>query len=143
MALSMQVTVDCAQPERLARFWCEVLGYRLPDPPPGFATWDAFADHHGIPPEQRDDLAAAEDPEGHGPRLFFQKVPEGKTAKNRMHIDVNVRPRGTPAEERRREAERLAEHLVTLGATKVGPVEVRDEFWVVMTDPEGNEFCLQ
>ncbi len=84
----IQVTFDCAQPERLARFWCEVLGYVAPEPPDGFATWD---DYNGsLPPEKRDAWFACTDPSGAGPRLFFQRVPEGKTAKNRVHLDVRA-----------------------------------------------------
>jgi catechol 2,3-dioxygenase-like lactoylglutathione lyase family enzyme len=144
MALRMQVTFDCADPERLATFWCEVLGYRLPDPPEGFATWQDFARHHGVPEEEWHDRAAAEDPDEVGPRLFFNRVPEGKVAKNRVHLDVNVAPRGTPAEERRRLAVAAAERLVAHGATRVGDHDGElGEFWVVMRDPEGNEFCLQ
>ncbi|WP_432095772.1 VOC family protein [Streptomyces sp. bgisy100] len=82
-----QVTFDCAEPERLARFWCEVLGYVVP-PPEGFATWDDFKDSQ--PPEQRDSWFACIDPSGVGPRLYFQRAPEGKAAKNRVHLDVRV-----------------------------------------------------
>ncbi|MGV9900241.1 VOC family protein, partial [Streptomyces tendae] len=84
----VQVTFDCAQPERVARFWCEVLGYVAPSPPEGFATWD---DYNGsLPPADRDAWFACSDPSGAGPRLFFQRVPEGKVVKNRVHLDVRV-----------------------------------------------------
>ncbi|WP_160509669.1 VOC family protein [Streptomyces sp. BA2] len=84
-----QVTFDCAEPERLARFWCEVLGYVVPPPPQGFATWDDFK--RSQPPEQQDSWFACVDPSGEGPRLYFQRVPEGKAAKNRLHLDVRGR----------------------------------------------------
>lgn len=83
-----QVTFDCAEPERLARFWCEVLGYVVPPPPEGFATWEDYKSSQ--PPEQRDSWFACIDPTGVGPRLYFQRVPEGKAAKNRVHLDVRV-----------------------------------------------------
>lgn len=83
-----QVTFDCAEPERLARFWCEVLGYVVPPPPEGFATWDQY--QRSRPPEERDAWFACVDPSGVGPRLYFQRVPEGKAAKNRVHLDVRV-----------------------------------------------------
>ena len=83
-----QVTFDCASPERVARFWCEVLGYVAPPPPEGFATWDEF--NRAQPPEDRDAWFACADPTGERPRLFFQRVPEGKIAKNRVHLDVRV-----------------------------------------------------
>ncbi|MGV9240272.1 VOC family protein, partial [Streptomyces nigra] len=77
----VQITFDCAEPERLARFWCEVLGYVVPSPPSGFATWDAYWDDR--PEEKRGAWFACQDPSGEGPRLFFQRVPEGKVV-NRL-----------------------------------------------------------
>jgi len=82
----IQVTFDCAEPERVARFWCEVLGYVVPPPPEEFATWDDF--QRSLPPEEQGSWFACVDPSGAGPRLFFQRVPEGKVAKNRVHLDV-------------------------------------------------------
>ena len=84
----IQVTFDCAEPERVARFWCEVLGYVVPPPPEGFATWDDF--DRALPPEQQGSAFACVDPSGAGPRLYFQRVPEGKVVKNRLHLDVRV-----------------------------------------------------
>ncbi|MBK0296144.1 hypothetical protein IAE22_28195, partial [Bacillus sp. S34] len=72
----VQVTFDCAEPERVARFWCEVLGYVVPPPPPGFDSWDAF--DRSLPLEHQGSAFACVDPTGAGPRLFFQRVPEGK-----------------------------------------------------------------
>ena len=83
-----QVTFDCAEPERVARFWCEALGYVVPPPPEGFATWDDF--DRTLPPESQGSAFACVDPSGVGPRLFFQRVPEGKLVKNRLHLDVRV-----------------------------------------------------
>lgn len=83
---TFQVTFDCAEPERLARFWCQVLGYVVP-PPEGFATWDEYK--RSQPPEQRDSWFACVDPTGVGPRLYFQRVPEGKAVKNRVHRHVD------------------------------------------------------
>src|SRR5262249_23493683 len=84
----IQVTFDCADPERVGRFWCEVLGYVVPPPPEGFATWDDF--DRALPPEHQGSAFACIDPSGAGPRLFFQRVPEGKVVKNRLHLDVRV-----------------------------------------------------
>ena len=143
MAARIQVTFDAADPAALADFWMEALGYVIPPPPPEFESWDAWATAMGIPEESWNDARAIEDPDGAGPRIFIQKVPEPKTAKNRVHLDVSVAARGTPAEERRAMVDAEAERLVAAGATKVGPVAQRDEYWVVLLDPEGNEFCLQ
>ena len=145
MATSFQVTFDCANPDRQAHFWAETLGYRIPEPPAGFATWDEWATAHGIPEEQRNDWSAIEDPDGIRPRVFFQRVPEGKVAKNRMHLDLNVGgERGTPLEERKVRVAAEVTRLKSLGADdRRGAMEQNGEFWVRMNDPEGNEFCLQ
>ncbi|WP_290062177.1 VOC family protein, partial [Amycolatopsis solani] len=84
----VQITFDCAEPERVARFWCEVLGYVVPPAPPGFETWADF--DRSLPAERQGAAFACADPTGVGPRLFFQRVPEGKVVKNRVHVDVRV-----------------------------------------------------
>jgi catechol 2,3-dioxygenase-like lactoylglutathione lyase family enzyme len=144
MAREIQVTFDCADPNALAGFWCEVLGYAYDAPPPGFETWDAALDAFGVPPERRNDASAAHDPAGDGPRLFFQKVPEGKSAKNRVHLDVRAAP-GLDGDARMAALEAECERLVGLGAQRVGrhePAPPMSNGFIVMSDPEGNEFCL-
>jgi hypothetical protein len=145
MATSVQIVFDCADPDRQARFWAEALHYRVPDPPSAFATWDDWARAQGIPEERWNDARALEDPEGKGPRIFFQRVPEGKVAKNRMHMDLNVSgPPGTSLEERRPRIDAEVTRLKALGATdERGSKEERGQYWVRMNDPEGNEFCVQ
>src|SRR5262249_23055155 len=109
----IQVTFDCAEPERVARFWCEVLGYVVPPAPEGFATW---ADYDRTrPPEQQGSAFACVDPTGAGPRLYFQRVPEGKVVKNRLHLDVRVGT-GLVGEERLAALEAECARLVPLGA---------------------------
>ena len=95
----VQVTFDAADPAALSRFWAEVLGYRLDDPPEPFATWDEALEAFGVPEHLRNSASAVHDPTGAGPRLFFQQVPEGKTAKNRVHLDVRAAP-GLTGEDR-------------------------------------------
>ena len=114
MSRTVQVTFDCADPNALAGFWNEVLGYRYDSPPPGFATWEEALDHFGVPEEDRNNASASVDPEEHGPRLFFQKVPEGKTAKNRLHLDVRAAP-GLQGDERMAALEAECDRLVALG----------------------------
>lgn len=140
--MSFQVTFDAKDPARLADFWCEALGYIIQPPPPEFESWDDWAVAMGIPEENWNDARALVDPDDAGPRIFIQKVPEAKTAKNRMHLDVNVAST-VAKEERRALVEERAKSLIAAGASVVGPMEVRGEFWIVMQDPEGNEFCLQ
>lgn len=145
MATRIQLVFDCADPGRQAAFWAEALHYRAEEPPSGFASWEDWARAEGIPEERWNDAAAIDDPDGAGPRLFFQKVPEGKVAKNRVHLDLNVSGGdGVSLEERRARIGTEVARLKTLGATdERGAIEQRGEYWVRMNDPEGNEFCVQ
>ena len=140
--VTFQVTFDAADPERLGKFWGEVLGYVEQPPPPGFDSWDAFADSVGSPADKRDALYAVIDPDGRRPRLLFQRVPEDKTAKNRVHLDVNVGA-GLPEAERSEAVRARVRVLCALGAVEVGELTEYGSHWVVMLDPEGNEFCVQ
>jgi hypothetical protein len=136
-----QVTFDCAEPERVARFWCEVLGYVVPPPPEDFASWEDY--DRSLPPEDRGSAFAVVDPTGVGPRLYFQRVPEGKVVKNRVHLDVRVAT-GLVGDERLAVLESESSRLVALGATR-GTLLLADEeneSCQVMHDVEGNEFCL-
>jgi hypothetical protein len=146
MATSVQVVFDCADPEALSRFWAAALGYRLQPPPQGFDSWEAFLTSVGVPESEWNSASALVDPDGAGPRLYFQRVPEPKTVKNRVHLDLNVSgghrvPRAEREERMKAEAARLAE----LGARELRwqISEEFDESCVVMADPEGNEFCVQ
>ena len=136
-----QVTFDCADPERVARFWCAVLGYVVPPPPPGFASWDEF--DRSLPPARQGSAFACVDPTGVGPRLYFQRVPEGKAVKNRLHLDVRVGT-GLVGDERLAVLEAESARLVALGAVRVRLMRADgfDESCQVMQDVEGNEFCL-
>ena len=137
----IQVTFDSAEPERVARFWCEVLGYVVPPPPEDFASWEDY--ERSLPPEQHGSAFACVDPTGVGPRLFFQRVPEGKVVKNRVHLDVRVGT-GLVGEERLAALEAECARLLPLGATRVRLLEAdeENESCLVMQDVEGNEFCL-
>jgi hypothetical protein len=144
MATPLQIVFDCADPASLGAFWADALGYVEQPPPEGFTSWVTFLDEIGVPADQRNSAYAVVDPDGSGPRIFFQKVPEGKTVKNRVHVDLNVGgERGTALEDRKTRIEAETERLVAAGASVVGPKSERGEYWVVMRDPEGNEFCLQ
>ena len=143
MVAKVQVVFDCADPARVAGFWEQALHYVSPGPPPPHATWEHWAKAEGIPEEHWNDASAVEDPDGEGPRLFFQKVPEGKVAKNRMHLDLNVGGGSSvPIEERRERvnAEVPPKQLGApdeRGATRRGRVRGEDE------RSRGNEFCVQ
>jgi glyoxalase superfamily protein len=134
-----QVTFDCADPHAQAAFWAQVFGIVVED---HSDFVDQLVADGGMPAEDRivvdgksafRDVAACRDPSGVEPRLYFQRVPEGKTAKNRVHLDIQVDPE-------RKEAE--VERLVALGARSIASNSDRGPLTYVMNDPEGNEFCL-
>jgi predicted enzyme related to lactoylglutathione lyase len=113
MMLSVDtLTIDCHDPKLLADFWCAALGYRL----------DEIDEKDAI-------IKPAAEP---GWTMLFQFVPEEKTVKNRLHLDV--RPSGSMAAEVAR--------LEKIGATAITRVDEGGSFWTVMSDPEGNEFCV-
>jgi catechol 2,3-dioxygenase-like lactoylglutathione lyase family enzyme len=141
-----QMVIDCADPERLARFWAAALGYELESPPPGFGTWDAYWRDVGVPEDElgieHDSIV---DPAGHGPRIWFQIVPDTKTIKNRIHLDIHASGgRAVPLETRRHRVDAEAARLAELGATLVRALQQEglDHYAVAMTDPEGNEFDI-
>ena len=116
-ALLDTVTFDCADARRLAEFWAASLGWEVDE---GEEEGDASIRPAGT----------TDDTPWQG--LYFQKVPEGKVVKNRVHLDL--RPFDSMAAE--------VERSVALGATVQGRVDVEGSFWTVMLDPEGNEFCI-
>ncbi|MDH3260935.1 MAG: VOC family protein [Acidimicrobiia bacterium] len=144
MATSVQIVIDCADPAKLAGFWSTALGYIVQAPPEGFDSWEAFLTDVGVPESEWNSASAVVDPDGGGPRIFFQRVPEKKSVKNRVHLDLNVGGgQSASLDQGRLRVDAEAERLVLAGATVVGPVEERGDYWVVLRDPEGNEFCVQ
>ncbi|MHA6623034.1 VOC family protein [Pseudonocardia sp. DLS-67] len=129
MAIPLQITVDARDPRRLAAFWAVVLGYVLQPPQPGYLVGGG-EEHY----------TAIVDPAGFGPRMLFQRVPEPKKLKNRVHLDVNA---GHGAIDRRAAIRSHMSQLVAAGATVVREMQEESGWWIVLTDPEGNEFCLQ
>ncbi|WP_205324926.1 VOC family protein [Glycomyces sp. YM15] len=149
MPVHFKIVIDCADPHRLAAFWSEAMGYKLEDHSSfiagllsqGIITEDLLTEVDGRRAWKT--LAAIRNPDdpfdpasdaGQGMRILFQQVPEPKTVKNRLHLDLHVGRDNIDAE---------TERLEALGATRAGdrlregPAE-----WIVMRDPEGNEFCV-
>jgi len=129
------VTFDCANPIELAVFWAEVLHY----PPPDVEGFQNHLRADGVSEDKLEDWCIIGHPDAAEPRLFFQRVPEPKVAKNRVHLDVRVKS-GGPSSPEVVDAE--VERLVGLGAAKMHSVTDGDGYFVVMQDPEGNEFCI-
>lgn len=143
MSLGVQIVYDCASPQMLSAFYAAILGYKVQAPPEGFATWESFLASIGVPEEEWDDGSAIVDPDGKGPRIYFQRMDTPKPAKNRLHIDVDASGgRSVPPEERRRRIDAEATRILGLGmgARKVQASEDGDWYFVTMLDPEGNEF---
>jgi hypothetical protein len=144
VAVPVQVVFDCADPAAEARFWAAALGYQEQPPPPGYDTWQDWLREQGIPESQWNMANAVIDPDGVGPRLFFQQVTDRAPAKTPVHLDLNVGGGpSVPLDERRVRVDAEAERLVALGASRVRAYEQRGEYWVAMRDPEGIEFDLQ
>jgi len=144
MAVPIQVVFDCADPPVLARFWADALGYQLQGPPEPTESWRAWLLEHGIPEERWNDSSAIIDPGGNGPRIYFQRVPEPKAVKNRLHLDVNAGgPSGTPLPDRRERVDQAVKRLAASGATLVAATTLHGEYCATMLDPEGNEFDVQ
>ena len=150
MVYGFQVVFDCADPPRVAEFWQQALGYVEEPVPHGFASWTEFLDRLNVPESERDSIGSAVAPDfdpatGHAsqPRLLFVRVPEGKTVKNRVHLDINAGGgRSVPPEERWPRVLARVAQLEELGATRVREYNGKSSHHVVMTDPEGNEFCV-
>ena len=146
MTTNWTLTIDCADPALVARFWCTALGYVDSDPPKGWDSWEAFLTDQNVPADEWNDGASITDPAGVLPALSFLKVPEPRTAKNRLHLDLQVSGgRAEPQHLREQRIRAKAETLLTAGATLIREVPMEnsttlDHLW--MQDPEGNDFCV-
>lgn len=140
---TIQIANDSADPHRLNRFWAAALGYEVEDHHDMIgqivATGAASLEEDTIEIDGRrawKTAAACSDPARRGPRLLFQRVPEPKSVKDRIHLDLHF----APGDDAVREAE--VARLIELGATKLWDGEQGPQRWVTMADPEGNEFCV-
>jgi Glyoxalase-like domain len=150
VAVQYQLVINCVgDPERLARFWAEALGYQLEPPPVGFTTWDDWRQAVGLPESwlgRGTDCII--DPDGAGPRIWIQVVPDPKTTSNRLHIDIHASgPKDQPIEARKARVDAEARQLCELGATLLSDLSAEleagvDHYAVALLDPEGNEFDI-
>ncbi|GII60858.1 glyoxalase [Sphaerisporangium krabiense] len=149
MSARFQLVIDCADPARQTAFWAAALGYVREPAPAGHATWKAYYRSLGVPEEELEEMADDDadsivDPDGAGPRIWFQPVPETKAVKNRLHLDIKVADRTAALQTRREQVDTEVERLTALGATVVRVPEepAIDHYAVTLHDPEGNEFCV-
>lgn len=144
MSQEWTLTFDCERARALAEFWKTALGYVDAPPPQGWATWGDWLREFDVPADEWDDGASIVDPDGTRARISFLKVPEPKTAKNRIHLDVQAGGgRHQPSEVRWPRIEAMVGRLTAAGGTVVREHahDGRTDH-VVRTDPEGNEFCV-
>ncbi|PWU48833.1 glyoxalase [Micromonospora globispora] len=150
MEMTLQLVIDCSDPRRLVPFWAEALGYVPEAPPRGHATWRDYWFDMGVPEDELPPGAgefseSIVDPTGRGPRVWFQRVPEPKVAKNRVHLDLKVGGgRDVPLALRTQRVTATVERLTMAGAIVLRIMdEPGMEFYAaVLQDPEGNEFCV-
>ncbi len=141
MSRTVQITFDAHDPRALSTFWRDVLDYVHPGPPgvelpegaDPLAAWDDFLARIGVPEAHRNTRSAVEDPDGQGPRLFFQQVPEGKTAKNRLHLDVRL--------ETGDDADEVGRGIAERGGREAG-YDWGELPWRTYHDGSGNELCV-
>jgi catechol 2,3-dioxygenase-like lactoylglutathione lyase family enzyme len=145
MTTRWSLTFDCADAQAMARFWTIALGYVEQAPPEGWETWEEWLRHFDVPEDEWGDGASLADPAGILPTVSFLRVPEAKTAKNRLHLDLQVAGgRHVDADERTARIEAKVAELVAAGAAADFRALQDDGALdhVVMLDPEGNEFCV-
>lgn len=135
MATPFQITIDCTDADVMSSFWSTALGYVEEPPPAGYLSWEDFLRASGIPTPPAGSISAIVDPDDVGPRVLFLRVPEPKTSKNRVHLDLRT---GRTDDDKHAKVEQLVE----AGATVVRRVDEHGGWWMVMNDPEGNEFCV-
>ena len=138
------MTMDAADPAALARFWMVALDYVAAPPPAGWDRWEDWLRDQGVPESEWGDGATIADPAGSGPSITFLKVPERKTAKNRLHLDLRASGgRAEDAAVRRSRIRSVVDRLTALGATTLREHRQGGDLdHVVLGDPEGNEFCV-
>lgn len=135
MAGPFQITFDCADADRMAEFWSIALDYRIEPPPTGYLSWGDYLRAHQLPVPPAGSISAIVDPDQVGPRIVFLRASEGSLARSRVHLDIRA---GTS------DGEKTAKvaALIDAGATQVRRVDEDGDWWVVLLDPEGNEFCV-
>jgi hypothetical protein len=148
VTIDWQLTIDCADPDVLVPFWAEALGYVPAPPPAGHASWRDYYLSVGVPAEELGEGDCVDrliDPAGEGPMIWFQIVPEQKSLKNRLHLDLKVGGgRSVPIAQRRPRVDATVAALVAAGASVLRTSDniAMDHYAVTLADPEGNEFCV-
>jgi hypothetical protein len=142
VAYEFQVTIDCADPHTLADWWADALGWQVEPSDEafirsmiaqGYATEDQTTTHNGTLVWKTGQAILHPDGLERAPRVLFQLVPEGKTVKNRVHLDVRVAPD---------DQTEVVQRLLAKGATFLHEGRQGPNTWTTLADPEGNELCI-
>jgi catechol 2,3-dioxygenase-like lactoylglutathione lyase family enzyme len=133
VGVPFQITIECADADRMAAFWAVALGYEFEAPPLGYLSWNDFLRANQLGLSHGGSLRAIVDPTGRGPRVLFVR-PGTRPAPAKLHLDVR-----TLSEDARRAK---VDDLLAAGGNKLRRVDERGDWWMVMSDPEGNEFCV-
>ena len=137
----LQIVFAAKDPHRVAKFWQQALGYTAEPPPEGFETCDEFLRAMNLPPDTGDSIDSAVDPAGIGPRILVER--DEPHPRGAIHLDINASSRGMSLAEKRERVDAAVARLESIGATKGRVVDGEGEYWIEMTDPEGNWFCVQ
>ena len=135
VATSFQITIDCDDAGRMVEFWSVALGYVAEPPPAGYLSWEDFLRANDIVIPRAGTIGAIVDPDDAGPRILFMRVPDRRRCGRQIHLDVRA------GNDDVAKKTKIAE-LAAAGATAIRRVDDRGQWWMVMSDPEGNEFCV-
>lgn len=138
MLTRIELTLDCADPETLAEIWKTAAGYVDDPAPPPFSTREEWLAQFDAEDDDGMDAAWLHDPTGVAPRLCLLQVPEAKTAKNRLHLDLRVSGDSTPEQK----WSRVIDEVTRLRAAGAAELQEFVGHHVIMANPEGNEFCV-
>jgi len=135
MLTPFQITVECEDADVMCRFWSTALGYVEEPPPAGYLSWEDFLRANDITMPPQGSIGAIVDPNGVGPRVLFMRMPEQHPIKQCLQLDLRA-GRGDDAKQTK------IDQLTEAGATSVRRIDENGQWWMVMADPEGNEFCV-
>ncbi|MEU1985111.1 VOC family protein [Nocardia sp. NPDC019395] len=141
MPRQFQVVIDCHDPDGMAAFWSAAQGYQVDPAPAGYDGWMEYQVGQGFPENERVRFATVRNPQG-PERLCFLAVPESKSVKNRLHLDIQATFPDDSLAHKIERVDALVAELRGLGGTALRTGRERDQYFVTMADIEGNEFCV-
>ena len=138
---AIQIVFAAKDPHRVAEFWRAALGYETEPPPAGFESWEEFLRENNLPASTGDDVDSGIDPAGVGPRIFVERDESPRLGS--VHLDVTMTTGDMSMADKKSRVNESVDRLEAIGATRGRVVDRDQQYWVEMTDPEGNWFCVQ